>query len=452
MTSILLALLALNPSADLAAGKAALRAKDPDAAKAALQRCVTAAPESVDCHWELGWAHWLSRDWDATVESWEVVERLAPDHPELERYLGEARGQQKLRAELKAEEAAAPTLPPAAAAPGGPAAGALDSPLPMKLRLRAVGDVMLGTDFPAGHLPPEDGARMLTAVEALMRDADLTFINLEGPLCDSGETRKCAKGGNCYAFRTPTRYGKFLKAAGADLASTANNHSGDFGEECRRETEATLDGLGIAWSGPPGSIATADAGGLRVAMIAFHTSGATNNVNDHQTAQALVKRAQRGHDLVIVSFHGGAEGKKALHVPEGGESFYGENRGDLRKFARAVIDAGADLVLGHGPHVPRGMELYQDRLIAYSLGNFATYGRFNLSGPLALGYVLEVELASDGRFEGGRIFSTRQEGKGVPVLDEHGEAAQLIRKLSREDFGERGVRVAKDGRILRPAG
>ncbi len=454
--SILLLLFVLDPAADLAAGQAALRAKDPKAARVALERCVEQSPGQAECWWELGWAHWLARDWRATVVAWEKVKALAPDHADLTRYLGEARGQLKLQEELDREQAAAPapTLPPAPEAPRAPAGSVTSgegTPRPSTLRLRAVGDVMLGTDFPAGYLPPDDGKQMLAEVSDLLRDADLTFLNLEGPLCDSGKTTKCRKGGNCYAFRSPTRYGRYLKEAGADLASTANNHSGDFGEVCRRETERTLDDLGIAWSGSPGSIGTANAQGLRVGLVAFHTSGATNNVNDLRQARGLVRRAAAKHDLVVVSFHGGAEGRKALHVPEGGETFYGENRGDLRVFARAVVDAGADLVIGHGPHVPRGMELYRDRLIAYSLGNFATYGRFNLSGPLALGLILEVELESDGRFAGGKILSTRQKGRGVPVPDARGEAASLIRKLSREDFGATAMRVARDGSLQRPA-
>ncbi len=97
------------------------------------------------------------------------------------------------------------------------------------------------------------------------------------------------------------------------------------------------------------------------------------------------------------------------------------------------------------------MEVYRGRLIAYSLGNFATYGRFNLSGPLALGLVLEVDLRPDGRLAGGRIFSTVQRGKGVPEPDPRGEAAALVRRLSREDFGVRAVEVTRDGRLLPPA-
>lgn len=318
------------------------------------------------------------------------------------------------------------------------------------LRVRAVGDVMLGTTVPEGKLPPDDGVTLLDGVKAALADADVTFANFEGPLCDSGTSAKCRKGGNCFAFRSPTRYAKYLAEAGIDVGSTANNHSGDFGEACRRETEAALDAQHIAWSGPPGSVAHLEAKGKRIALIAFHTSGACNDVNDLATAKKRVAAAKAESDLVFVSFHGGAEGTQATHVKDGAEKYLGENRGDLKAFTHGVIDAGADLVIGHGPHVVRGMELYKDRLIAYSLGNFATYGRFDLSGPLGVTVMLEAELAADGRFVRGKLLPTRQEGKGVPVLDPSGRGAKLVLQLTQEDFPKTGVHIDPNGYTLSP--
>lgn len=416
------------------AGVAALQAKDAVTAQAELSACVQVDPQRVDCHWELGWAYWLLEDWDQVVATWETVQALQPDHGTVDQYLPTARSNRDLLSTV----ANLDTTP-------APTAGA-DS----QLRLRAVGDVMLGTDFPKGVLPPNDGADMLTAVNGLLQDADLTFINLEGPLCDGGTTNKCRPDSNCYAFRSPTRYGDYLAAAGVDLASTANNHAGDFGEFCRTQTEQTLEGLGIAYSGRPGTIASVEVDGLKVAMIGFHTSRSGHYVNDHEQAAELVAALDASHNIVIVSFHGGAEGSKALHVPQGRETFYGEDRGHLRAFTHVVVDAGADLVLGHGPHVPRAMEIYNDRLIAYSLGNFATYGRFNLSGPLGVGLVLEVEMDGEGRFVAGQILPTKQVGEGVPVPDEDAKAVSLVAKLTAEDFPSTGVVVHADGRLSAP--
>ena len=405
--------MAQDQAALLEQGKALLRAKDGAGAQQALQSCVQAQPEASECWWELGWAHWLQRDWQSTVLAWEEVKRLDPGHSEVRSYLSKAKDNLAVQ-QLAAVGAAVAPQSFQSSAPEG-----------ASLRLRAVGDVMLGTDFPAGVLPPDDGARMLEAVSDLLSDADLSFANLEGPVCDGGETRKCnpnKPAGSCYAFRSPARYGQYLQQAGIDVVSTANNHSGDFGEFCREQTELNMDRLGIAHSGRPGDVARMQVNGLQVALIGFHTNAATHDVRDVATARA-----------------------------PGQETFYGENRGELRVFAHAVVEEGADLVLGHGPHVLRGMEVYQDRLVAYSLGNFATYGRFNLSGNLGIGAVLEVSLDREGRFAGGRLFATRQEGKGVPVPDEQGRAIDLVRQLSQQDFPGTAVQVAQDGSLAAPA-
>ena len=322
------------------------------------------------------------------------------------------------------------------------------------IRLRAVGDVMLGTDFPSPrYLPPPTHGSILGAVAEWLRDADLTAANLEGPFLDGGRSSKCGTAStNCYAFRTPTRYGAWLVDAGIDLASLANNHAMDFESDDphldgRQSTIRLLDSLGIAWSGPPGTFAHAEVRGVTVAMAAYHAFDHSNYLNDEPAAARFVAELAQAHDVVVVFFHGGAEGG-ATHVPRGRETFLGEDRGDLRLFARTVIDAGADLVIGAGPHVPRGLEVYRGRLIAYSLGNFATYGRFTIRGATALAPVLDVTLARDGAFVAGRILSARQVGEGIPEPDPTGAAALLMASLSAEDFPESEAVVRPDGTIL----
>lgn len=302
-------------------------------------------------------------------------------------------------------------------------------------------------------LPPDDGARLLEEVAPVLRAADVAFGNLEGPLVDTGTSEKCARSrpGRCYAFRVPTRYGRHLADAGFDVMSLANNHAGDFGEAGRASTRAVLDALGIRYAGAPGEVARLEVRGTRIALVAFSTSGGTNDLRDVEEAARIVKAAGEGADVVVVSFHGGAEGADRQHVPRGKEEFLGEDRGDLRTFAHAVVDAGADLVIGHGPHVVRGMELYRGRLVAYSLGNFATYGGFNLSGPNGLSLVLEVRLAPDGSFLGGKVHPARQEKPGGPHMDPAGSVVPVLRRLSEEDFGADALRVSDDGTLSPPA-
>lgn len=424
------------PNPDYEAGVAALKKKDAPTAAAAFLGC---APTVQACAWELGWARWLMRDWRGVVDAWAA---LPEDWPDRKASLSIAQGQLTARQLAEELKRTAPATFVSAAPPGA------------SVRLRAVGDLMIGTAFPAGYLPSDGGASTFAGVTAALSDADFTFGNLEGPLCDEEvESTKCnpdGKAGSCYAFRTPTSYAPHFKAAGFDVMSTANNHAADFGDVCRDQTAAALDAQGILHTGRPGTVATFTRNGLRIAVIGFHTNPSCHDLNDTAGAVALVSGLAAQNDLVIVSFHGGAEGSKAQHVPEGHETFYGEDRGDLRTFARAVIGAGADLVLGHGPHVLRGMEVVDGRLVVYSMGNFATYGRFNLTGPQAVGMIVDVTLAADGRFAGGRILGTAQVGEGIPTIDPLNEGADLVRVLSLQDFPTTGVTVAQDGTLGAP--
>lgn len=320
------------------------------------------------------------------------------------------------------------------------------------ITINAVGDMMLGSPFPDDtRMPPDDGRDLLKAVAPLLTSSDITFGNLEGPMVDGGVPSKCPPTSTrCFAFRMPTRYAKYLKEAGFDVMSIANNHAGDFGEAGRASTRRSLDELGIKHAGSDrGQFSTAylDVKGQKVAFIGFAHNNITPNVNDLAGARLLVQQADKQADIVVVSFHGGAEGTDSQHVPNRTELYAGEARGNLPAFAHAVIDAGADLVLGHGPHVLRGMEIYKERLIAYSLGNFTTYGWFKLEAETALTIILNVKLDANGKFVGGTIHSGRQEGRGIPVLDETGTAIRVIRNLSEADFGTNAPRIANNGNI-----
>ncbi len=164
----------------------------------------------------------------------------------------------------------------------------------------------------------------------------------------------------------------------------------------------------------------------------------------------MVDSVRRLADLVIVTFHGGAEGAKAQHVPEAAESLAAEPRGDLRRWARAVIDAGAAAVVGHGPHVLRGIEFYRDRPIAYSLGSFLTYRGFNLSGPLGVTGVLQLQFDAERRLAAARFVPMVQRPQQGPVFDPAGVALELIRQLSQEDFGPTAAQVDEVGNVSSP--
>jgi hypothetical protein len=318
------------------------------------------------------------------------------------------------------------------------------------ITIAAVGDIMLGsTSIDETFLPPNDGREMLKAFTPILSAADIAFGNLEGPMLEGGKNEKCPpESVRCFAFRVPTRYGKHLKEAGFDVLSLANNHTSDFGEEGRISTRKVLDELEIKHAGgDKGRFSTVylDVKGVKIAFIGFAHNDIVPNVNNLPFARQLVIEADKKADIVVVSFHGGSEGSNAERVPRTTEMLGTEKRGNLPLFARTVIDAGADLILGHGPHVLRGMEIYKDRLVIYSMGNFATYGMFNLKGAQGLTGVFEVEIAPDGKFLSGKIHAGRQEGRGIPVLDKTGAAIQKARALSLMDFPSTAPRIAPDG-------
>lgn len=317
----------------------------------------------------------------------------------------------------------------------------------------AVGDVMLGTTFPdESALPPNDGADLLSEVTPYLKRGDVVYGNLEGPIVDGGTSLKC-KGkaeGHCFAFRVPTRYNKYLKGAGFNAMGLANNHAMDFGQEGRTSSRAALEAVEIAHTGEIGDIARLRVKGRKVDVIAFATYPGAYNFLDLDESLQTIRAARAESDLVIVGFHGGAEGATHQHVLDGDETFLGEDRGDLRKFTHAAIDAGADLVLGSGPHVVRAMEVYKGKLIAYSLGNFATYGPFNLSAENGLSLVLEAHLAADGTFLGGRVYPVKQEKPGGPKLDPAARILPVLRGLSNADFGRNAVVVGPQGELGLP--
>lgn len=322
-----------------------------------------------------------------------------------------------------------------------------------ELTVAAVGDIMLGSMFPdktGGSLAPEDGIHLLEEVAPFIQAADISIGNLEGPLYDGTEpSLKCAHKaeGTCYAFKVPTRYAKLLADAGFVAMGVANNHAKDFGAAGQESTIKALSDTGIAQSGGVGVVAHLMIKGKKVSYIAFATYPQFNNALDIEASTALVQSETRLADYVIVSFHGGAEGASKQHVPEGHEMFLGEDRGDLRTFTHAMIDAGAAFVFGHGPHVVRGMEMYKGHLIAYSLGNFATYGHINVQGVNGLTLVLSVRLDKDGRCLGGKIYSVYQEYPGGPRVDPKAQVLGVIRALSQNDFEKTAVKLGEDGSI-----
>lgn len=318
--------------------------------------------------------------------------------------------------------------------------------LPAFVTVAMVGDMMLGTTYPDSELPRNDGDNLFDDVRELLVGADIAVGNCEGAMCDSGECTK-KKGKYSYAFRMPPAYGRHFLEAGFDFLSLANNHSNDFGTAGIRQTMNVFDSLGIAYAGVEGLCESAlvRRGGVTYGFCAFGHNSYTYRTQDTATVRRLLTALRDSCDLLVVSFHGGAEGKDQTHLPEGTEMFLGENRGNLRSFAHLCIDLGADLVYGHGPHVCRAIELYKGHLIAYSLGNFCTAAGINVTGISGYAPVVTARMGLDGRLIDGRIHSFIQPYHTGPRRDDSNRVAQFIRQLTQQDFVNPGLTIADDG-------
>ena len=319
------------------------------------------------------------------------------------------------------------------------------------LTLALCGDIMMGTTYPTVRLPENDGAYIFQDVAALFQEADLAAGNLEGVICEGGTCTKNTGKANNYAFRMPESYAHLLKDAGFDYLNLANNHTNDFGSYGLERTKQILDQQGILYSGLPDcETAVFVKDSVRYGICSFGHNSYTLKHTDTATVTRILTDLRPRCDILIVNFHGGAEGAKYSPLPDGPESYLGENRGNLRAFAHRCVDLGADVVFGHGPHVTRAVELYNDRLIAYSLGNFCTTFGVNLAGVNGYAPVLVVKVDREGCFVEGRIHSFIQTQGTGPKLDPGDRVAQHMRNLSLTDFrGNCGLDISDNGTLTR---
>ena len=307
------------------------------------------------------------------------------------------------------------------------------------LILTAVGDLMIGTNYPSKqYLPKDDGLGTFDEVSSLFEQSDIVFGNLEGCLLSGrGAPKSCNDPTKCYAFKSPDEYVSIYKEAGFNLFSVANNHMNDFGMAGRENTMRLLRESHIHFAGLlEAPMDTFSINGFKIGFCAFAPNTGTVSILDIPGMVQKVQKLDSICDIVVVSFHGGGEGDAFRYLTGSSEYYLGENRGNPRLFAHSAIDAGADLVLGHGPHLPRAMEVYKQKVICYSLGNFATYGRFSLNGWKKLAPAVQVEFKEDGEVVNVNVKSFIQKGEGRPFKDETHQAFEAIKEASVHDFPE----------------
>ncbi len=413
-----------------AEGTQALRLHQGALAQTKLQAALKLEPNHPQIHWELGWAYWQKQDWNKVIQEWKKTQKLNPKQADLNKYL-------RLATEYAQLEQAE----------GSWEIVVEDSPSGKgEITLIALGDLMMGSDLKGPEkLPPFAGEQLFSPLEGLLQ-GDLVFANLEGPLTKAQKTDKCKANQKCFAFRTPPRYARHLKKAGINIVNLANNHILDFGLPGLKETIGTLKDYGIASFGTLAQPSLQiQIKGMKLGFIGVAAVSCCIHLDEIETMAHKVRALKQENHLVIVSMHAGAEGLNAAHVPLEKEFYFGESRGDTRAFSHAMIDAGADLVLGHGPHSLRGMEFYQGKLVVYSLGNFMGYLGFSTSGHLSYGMILKLKLTQAGKITALQVIPLKMRSAATPQPDPKGRAIRILNRLSREDFGPQGVQLSPQG-------
>ncbi len=317
------------------------------------------------------------------------------------------------------------------------------------ITVKAVGDMVPGVDFPSQRLPPNGGRHLFDAVRPALGAADLVLGNFESTLTTHPQAAKDVRRPHVYAFRTPPAFADILRMAGFDVLSVANNHSMDFGLTGFQDTIRHIEAAGMKAIGQKDHILYLERKGVMIALIGFSYFDAHNSVHNLEAAKRLVRQANEKATIVIISVHMGAEGTAAMPVRNRQETFFGELRGNPMLFSRTMIDAGADLILGHGPHVPRAIELYGNKLIAYSLGNFVGYGGLSSAAETGYSLILEVQMNRLGNFIAGQIIPVHIDGEGIPTLDRQSRTVKLVERLNRSDFPETPLTITPQGLLQR---
>ncbi len=414
-----------------------LKVKKTDSALVYLDKSVSADPCNISALWEAGWAYYQAEKWQKVCELWGRVKELQPSTPGLSINLKMAQERASVQMYLDTvtlnSDVTIDTI----------------ADVSQTVSVTAVGDIQLGRAWPEEYAALPDGGpeALLDQVSPYLKD-DITFGNLETVLSNTGGTMKGLRGKQgIFVFRVPVSYASGLKNAGFTVLGTANNHANDFKTEGMYATMNALDSAKILHSGKTGVVASWNVKGVRVCMVAYSNQESAYTIQDSLNVWKRIRSLDLNHDIVIVSFHGGAEGRQANRIKDTVEYYYGENRGNAFKFARWAVDAGADLVLGHGPHVLRGMEKYRGRLIAYSLGNFSSYKSFVTDGALSYSIILKVSLAKNGVCKQASVIPLVFNADGKPGIDNDKNAISMLNTLSTEDLKSTAVVFDSSGNV-----
>lgn len=263
------------------------------------------------------------------------------------------------------------------------------------LRLVFVGDVMLSRGVANQIRKHEDFSYPFREIAYYLNSFDLAIGNLEGPISDKGQNQ-----GSIYSFRADPKTVEGLKFAGFDLVSLANNHMFDWGREALVQTRELLEASRIKAAGAGENYTHAnepaifEIKGQRLAflsytdlypksLVATETSAGVSDSSIENIIFNIERLKEKGYWVAVL-----------MHW---GEEYQAKSNSQQQKMARAMIESGADLIVGTHPHVPQEVEAYQGKSIVYSLGNFVFDQNF--SEETMRGQVVEVEVR-DGKVDG----------------------------------------------------
>lgn len=310
------------------------------------------------------------------------------------------------------------------------------------ITISAAGDCTLGTDegfnykrsFKGKYDAVQDPAYFFQNVQPVFAQDDLTIVNMEGTLTE--ETTREPKQ---FAFKGDAEYAKILTAGAVETANLANNHSFDYGKKSYEDTITALEAEGISSFGYERT-AVMDIKGVKVGLAGvYELAEHIDCKQDLLDNIAFLK--EQGAQIIIVSFHWGQEKE---NVPS-----------DVQvELAHAAVDNGADLVLGHHPHVLQGIEEYKGKNIVYSLGNFCFGGN---SAPSDMDTMIfqQTFIVKDGKLQEDnvtnilpcKISSAYEEGYNnyQPILAEGDQKEKIFERLSEysQKAQEAGDRLAQ---------
>lgn len=238
---------------------------------------------------------------------------------------------------------------------------------PVSITVSMVGDCTLGTDvnfdqstsFDAFYQMKNDPGYFFQNVKDIFTADDLTVANMEGTLTTSNDRQQ-----KTFAFKGNPSYTEILTQGGVEATNLANNHSHDYGDQSYEDTIQYLEAAGITTFGYDRT-AVMDVKGIKVGLIGIYELK-DGLGRQQQVIDTIQEVKDQGAQVIIVSFHWGTE---KSNIPD-----------DIQKtLAHLAVDQGADLVVGHHPHVLQGIEKYQGKNIVYSLGNFCFGGNKNPS-------------------------------------------------------------------------